>query len=352
MSGNVPGGVHVSTEALGALLGGAAAVLALLGFGLVLVVLVVANRAEPDPRGLRPFTVYLYGVSFLALVVAFSGSVAVVTGVVGAFAPHLVPVADSVARQCAVGGIVVVLGLGAVAYHLRRGLEIARTDERVDGPNARILHTYVAAVGVVFTVVTVAAAGVAVYLVLELVAPGVFGGGARAATGRTLVEVLYVALAAAVLLLLHLRYGPPRLLPRALHPGGRGAPSTGAPPPPPRSAGAAPAGGLPGTVAPVPEPHESAPLPPFGAPPPPPGTGSPSPPGASPPPGTGYPSPPGTFPPPPGAAPPPPASAYGPPGSPYPVPPPAPPSPGSGAPFPGPPGAPPPPASPWQAPGP
>ena len=36
-------------------------------FVLLFVIIVVANRAEPDPRGLRPLSVYLFSMSFVML---------------------------------------------------------------------------------------------------------------------------------------------------------------------------------------------------------------------------------------------------------------------------------------------
>ena len=47
----------------------------------VFVIVVVANRADPDPRGRRPQSVYYFVVSFVTLAIAVIGSAVVVTGV-------------------------------------------------------------------------------------------------------------------------------------------------------------------------------------------------------------------------------------------------------------------------------
>ena len=46
---------------------------------LVPIILLVANRAEPDQRGQRSHSVYLFGMSFVALQLTFAGSVLIVT---------------------------------------------------------------------------------------------------------------------------------------------------------------------------------------------------------------------------------------------------------------------------------
>ena len=48
----------------------------------VLVIVIVSNRADPDPTGRRPLSVYLFGISFVTLLAAVIGSVAVVESLV------------------------------------------------------------------------------------------------------------------------------------------------------------------------------------------------------------------------------------------------------------------------------
>ena len=57
-----------------------------LGF-VVLIIVVVANRAEPDPRGLRPHSVYLFGMSFVTLQLTYAGLILIATSVFSLIAP-------------------------------------------------------------------------------------------------------------------------------------------------------------------------------------------------------------------------------------------------------------------------
>ncbi len=60
----------------GAVSVGVAAGIGLIGlFILLFVIIVVANRAEPDPRGLRPLSVYLFSMTFVMLQLAYAGTV-------------------------------------------------------------------------------------------------------------------------------------------------------------------------------------------------------------------------------------------------------------------------------------
>ncbi len=218
----------VGNETSAALGAGVGAVGAVLVIGLVLVILVVANRAEPDQRGYRSFTVYLFAISFLALFAAYFGTIVIVQSVLHLFAPHYLPVADEVANACVVGLIVMVISLGTLRYHLRRGIRIAHDDERVDGPNARILHTYVSAVVFIATAVAVVASGVAVYKVFGLISPTIFEGSHdRGAAFRSLLLVLYVVVGALLIAFVHLRWAPPQIRPSRVTARPSGAPPAG-----------------------------------------------------------------------------------------------------------------------------
>ncbi len=54
----------------------------------VFVVIVVANRADPDPSGRRPLAVYLFGVSFFPTFVVLFGTFAMVLGLVQLMGSH------------------------------------------------------------------------------------------------------------------------------------------------------------------------------------------------------------------------------------------------------------------------
>lgn len=203
-------GSQVVTEVL-SVLGVAAAVLLI---GMVLVLLVVANRAEPDPRGMRSFTVYLFFISFLSVFVGYGASIIVVEAVIRLFSPHQLPVADSVADLCVIGGIVIAVSLLSLRHHLERGVRTGHEDGRVDGPNARVLHTYVSSVLFVGTAIVLIGGSVALYRVFGLVSPTVFNGGHdRGASFRSLLLIIYAVAGAAFIVSAHLRWAPPQLRP-------------------------------------------------------------------------------------------------------------------------------------------
>jgi hypothetical protein len=110
---------------LSSLTGGVVAVVALVIALLSLVllepiILIVANRSEPDERGMRPQSVYLFGMSFVTLQLTFAGSVLIVTSLISLIAPHVSPLTNSVARAVVIGGLIVVLAGLTLVLHLGR----------------------------------------------------------------------------------------------------------------------------------------------------------------------------------------------------------------------------------------
>jgi hypothetical protein len=201
--------------------GGVAAGLALSlafmsAFVLVLVIVIVANRAEPDPRGMRPHTVYLFGMSFVTLQLTFAGSVLIVTGLASLIAPHATPLGNSVTREVVIGALFVVIAGSVWATHLRRGIDTANGDEGLVRPNVRVMNSYAGVVGFVYLLQLIITFGVAVYLLLALIAPGVFGsiGSSRSGTLSLLVDVVYVMVASGVILMIHANLGPSVFPPR------------------------------------------------------------------------------------------------------------------------------------------
>ena len=139
---------------------------------LIPIILIVANRAEPDQRGMRPQSVYLFGMSFVTLQLTFAGSVVIVTSIFSVIAPHVAPLTNSIARAILIGGLFVVLAGGTLLLHLGRGVETARGDGGVTGPNLRVMQSYAALVGFIYFLQLLIALAVAIYLVFALVAPG------------------------------------------------------------------------------------------------------------------------------------------------------------------------------------
>src|ERR1019366_2634384 len=95
------------TSSLLSIAGIAVEVLALLGFMVIVglfIIIVVANRADPDPSGRRPQSVYYFAVSFVALVTAIVGSLVVVVSLIQLIGHHSSGVGDTTARAVVLGG--------------------------------------------------------------------------------------------------------------------------------------------------------------------------------------------------------------------------------------------------------
>jgi hypothetical protein len=211
--------------------------------GGVFVVVVVANRAEPDPSGRRPALVYSLGVAFLTLFATLFATTAFVAALCRLFgshpstvdaAPsfsgssafqstlfvrhdHLHPLGDAVARAAVLSALIALVAGVVCGLHLRaaaRGsADAARTDQL-----GRVLSSYVAAVSFFSVIIIVFATVVALYAFCQGVAPGVFTQSGRADGEnalRSLIPAFYLAVATGVILLAHLRYAPPPFRPAA-----------------------------------------------------------------------------------------------------------------------------------------
>jgi hypothetical protein len=202
---------------------------------IVLVVVIVANRAEPDPRGMRPQTVYLFGMSFVTLQLTFAGSVLIMTAIFSLIAPHNSPMGNAVAREVVIGALFVVIAGSVWVLHLRRGIETAGGDSGPVQPNTRVMNSYAGVVAFVYLLELIISFGIAVYLLLALIAPGVFGslGSSRSGTLALLLDLVYIMVASAIVLMIHANLGPSVFPPRPARPGGAAsAPAAPAAPPP------------------------------------------------------------------------------------------------------------------------
>ena len=81
----------------------------------IFIIIVVANRAEPDETGNRPQSVYYFAVSFVALVTTILGSVVVVFSVVELIGRHSPGIGNAIARAVVIGGLITVLS-GALLW--------------------------------------------------------------------------------------------------------------------------------------------------------------------------------------------------------------------------------------------
>ena len=199
----------------------------------VLIIVVVSNRAEPDPRGLRPHSVYLFGMSFVTLQLTYAGLVLVATALFSLIAPHDTPLNNTVAREVVIGGLFVVIAGGAWIGHVTRGIAVARGEDTV-GPNARVMKSYAGVVSFIYFLQVIFAFGISIYLLLSLIAPGVFGsiGSSRSGTLAALLDALWIMFISGVAVAIHSSLGPSALPPRQA----RSAEPSPAPVPPPTPA--------------------------------------------------------------------------------------------------------------------
>jgi hypothetical protein len=187
------------------------AVAVVLGLVGVFVIVVVANRADPDPSGHRPQSVYLFAVSFVTILVSILGSVVVVSGLVELVGNHSGST-NSIARAMVIGGLITMVGLFLLLTHLQRGLALARAGDQVTNPSRRVGQSYVSAVAFLSVLVLLVVTVVAAYLVFALAGPGVFGSfGGRGPTLRYLIVVVYLGVIAGVVLRTHRDLLVPRL---------------------------------------------------------------------------------------------------------------------------------------------
>jgi hypothetical protein len=97
------------------------------------------------------------------------------------------------------------------------------------------MNSYAGVVGFIFLLQFIITFGASVYLLLALIAPGVFGsiGSSRSGTLALLLDLVYVMVASGVILMIHANLGPSVFPPRPL---GRSAASAPAAPAPPAAA--------------------------------------------------------------------------------------------------------------------
>jgi hypothetical protein len=183
----------------------------------VFVVIVVSNRADPDPTGRRPLAVYLFAVSFFSMFIVLFGTFAMVLGLVQLIGSHPGvasvaehPVGDAVTRIVVLGGIIVLVGALLLHNSLRRALALPELSHGQAGPVSRVAQSYAASVSFAAVFIGAVSLVVFVYEALRILAPGVFElDGTRVAAARVLLAALYLAFASAAVVVAHARLLPP-----------------------------------------------------------------------------------------------------------------------------------------------
>jgi hypothetical protein len=165
----------------------------------IFIIIVVANRADPDPTGRRPQSVYYFAVSFVTLVTTILGTIVVVFSLVQLIGNHGPGLGDATARSAVLGALIALASGFLLRTHLQRGVSLIGSD--ATNPSKRVAQSYVSAISFFSVLILLAATIVALYLVFALIGPGVFGHfGGRTPAWRYLIDAVYVGLVAGAVL--------------------------------------------------------------------------------------------------------------------------------------------------------
>jgi hypothetical protein len=176
--------------------------LAILGLIVLAVTQIVSDRKEPDPTGRRPYAIYLFVVTFIALVVALFSLTAVASAVVrlvvperGAspftapefppgFEPPPGPIYEEFrpfdpdvehSRQAILSGLFLAGAVLVLLFHARRIRELEAQGTLTEVPIRRSYQVYLYTVCFVAVLVSLVAGALAVFGIVRIVAPGVTG---------------------------------------------------------------------------------------------------------------------------------------------------------------------------------
>lgn len=210
--------------------------------GGIFVIVVVANRADPDLSGRRPAVVYSFATAFFTLFIALFSSAAVIAALSGLIHHHgarhpgsglvgnggfpplnspvvrgmsLHPVGDAAARDAVLATIITLIAVAFYWLHVSAAARLSNGAPLGD-PIARVRSSYVSAVSFVCVFVAILAAVIFLYDIFRLIAPGTFSPGAHGdhlVALHSMLPALYLLLASVVLLLMHLRHAPAPLRP-------------------------------------------------------------------------------------------------------------------------------------------
>ena len=179
------------------------------------VIIVIANRADPDPTGKRPMAAYFFGGSFLSM--DHLHGLDRRRRSVGEPARLKRPEQEYRGANRRRGFLMVLVGGVAHTMHRRRGLALADSESDPSSPTKRVMRSYVAAVSFISILIALISIMVLGYLIFEFVAPGVFGAaGTRMDTLTSIIDSVYIVGATAFVFFTHQALAPSalRLLPR------------------------------------------------------------------------------------------------------------------------------------------
>jgi hypothetical protein len=192
----------LSSSSLGAVVGSYVALLVLLivlasvGSIVTYIIIVVANRAEPDPTGHRTRAIYHVGTAFITLWLEIAGVITIFVtlfALIGAgsttyYSTEVHPLGDSTIRGITIGLLLAIVGGYTALTHRSKAIELARSDEAEASPSSRVVRSYAAVVSFISVLVVVVTLIAFVWAVLGLIAPGVYHTGSRTNDVRVLLD--------------------------------------------------------------------------------------------------------------------------------------------------------------------
>jgi zinc transporter ZupT len=186
-----------------------------LGIG-AFIIIVVANRADPDPTGKRPMAVYLFAGSFLTLWVAYVGAVVIVASLVNligtntyfGYTSELHPFGDAAVRGATIGALILIIAGGLHELHRRRGLELAESEDDPTSPTKRVARSYVSVVSFISIFLMLILSIGILYDLFGIIAPSIYHFGDRVTTLKGLLDILFAFTLAAVIFSSHQQLAP------------------------------------------------------------------------------------------------------------------------------------------------
>jgi hypothetical protein len=192
----------ITTSSMGAIVGTYVSVLVLLsvlasvGSIVTYIIIVVANRAEPDPTGNRTSAIYHVGTAFIALWLEIAGVITIfftLFNLIGAksttnFSTEVHPLGDSTIRGITIGLLLSIVGGYTALTHRAKAIELAGSDEAATSPSKRVVRSYAAVVSFIGVIVVVVTLLAFVWAVLGLIAPGIYQTGTRTGDIRVLLD--------------------------------------------------------------------------------------------------------------------------------------------------------------------
>lgn len=164
------------------------------------IIIVVANRADPDPSGHRTSAIYHVGAAFVALWLEVAGVITILVtlfGLIGAggttyFSNAVHPLGDSTIRGITIGLLLSIVGGYTALTHRGKAVELAEMDGVEASPSRRVVRSYAAVVSFVSVIVVVVTLVAFLWALLGLIAPGVYEAGSRTHDTRLLLDELSV----------------------------------------------------------------------------------------------------------------------------------------------------------------